>query len=252
MLESVLQTPNSVGYVSFPTLESFNAHVFTSNFTQLAICTVIEDHKCANSVILDEALQYASLNAFVVQENGAAMAPPFNWTCEDCWFFNGFTYWYTEEQYSESGCNSFISDLFELFNWIYTNPTAMDEAQAAHFVLLQGETWNILQSNFNKISCAKSVSSALDHAFFIAWLVVMIIFLIFTIVICIRLLWGVNKKYQRIRSNPVTFSLQSEGPMEVTPLLMKAQIDCNDIILSDQIGTGSFGEVCFLFCIETY
>lgn len=246
MLQSILQYPNSFGYVILPTLESFSRTVYNTTFSQFSLCTVINQSNgsCLNSIELDYELQTNSLADFSIQSNGAALPPSYDWSCTNCWFFSGFTYWYTEEVYSfPSGCGDFISNLNDVLNWIYTDPTALAQSRDAHYYLPQGSTNSILQSNLERITCMDSPSSIIGVAVIYSWIVTVSIILIFSLFICCRLTYGVRKKYKRIKENPITFSLQAEGPLEITPLLMTAQIDRKDIELTTQIGTGSFGEV---------
>lgn len=248
MLQAIVSFPNSFGYVILPTLDSFKANAPNVTFTQLSICTVISDTdgSCLNAMQLDYELQTNSLSKFTIQANGAAMPPAYQWNCTDCWFFNGFTYWYTEEVYSlSSGCVTFLNTLNEILQWIYTDPTALEQSRNLHYYLPQDDqaTLTTLQGNIDRISCADSPSSIIGVAFVYAWIVTISIILLFSVIICCRLAYGVRKKYKRIKDNPTTFSLQAEGPLEITPLLMSAQIDRKDIELTTQIGTGSFGEV---------
>lgn len=243
MLETVVQTPYSLGYVLYPSALTFQ-DTLRSNLSLFNMCTQISNDTCVNSIALTVGLQQKSVSSFTIQSNGVASPPPYNWTCTNCWFFNGFTYWYTEELYTfQSGCETFINNLQTLLNWVYTNNLALSESNDAHFVLLQGTTLSILQSNINLLSCSEGNSKALNRSFILAWVFVGIILFIFLIIIGIRLGIGIFRKHKRLRHSPVAISLQSGAPLEITPLLMSSQIDRKDIVLSTQIGTGSFGEV---------
>merc|ERR1712137_1467439 len=129
-----------------------------------------------------------------------------------------------------------------MINWLYTSPDASAATVAGSHVSFQGRALSVLKENINAITCEPSSISPRRDALSISGIVLSVVLALFFLLILFRVVYGMYQRHQRLKHVPLAFSLQG-SPVEITPLLMSCQIDRKEIILSTQIGTGSFGEV---------
>ena len=250
MIEAVALTEYSIGYTLYATWLMFNKD--SASVSSIALCTQYNyslSPSCQNSIVLDDKLQAASLSNFTFSPTGAAIYPTLNFTCDDCWLFSGFTYWYTLREYPYStGCDLLLANIKNYLTWYYTNTTSLNQISNDGYYINQTQQWSVAQTSFSVLSCTEHSSGKINPVVLICWAFFAFLCIVTITGFVARVAWSYynDKKMQKKLLIPFTIQNGSNGNLEISPLLHSAQISADDLHLGVQIGTGSFGEVCFV------
>ena len=245
-------TPFSIGYVLYPYYLSYEAVPENQNATVdiISLCTQYntstEAPTCDNSIVYYYNLSLEAFANVTISANNVAEFPAINFTCSECWPFNGFTYYYVNTTYYYSSGCSLLLDNFQLFlDWIYTDEYALSSASLTGYVLLQSFSSD-LSPIIDSMDCISYVQSPIPYA--LSGVLILAVILTF---ICIgRVGCIVNKKEKTESLISINGSDLDISQYESSPLLQKAKIGEDELIMEEQIGSGSFGEVFFNFSIN--
>ena len=242
MLLSVNATKWSIGYVAYPDILSRDIQGYEREPPPMAnLCTLSTNTLCLHNLTLTQEI---SLNSFVnVTLNtttNQVIFPVVNLSDHpNYWPFSGYSYYLINSTYYfPSGCSLFLENFQSYFEWVENSSTALSQANLFGYYLNQ--TF-FSQLNTKPLSCYYLIRSSTPYSFVGVLLLIVILMSIFGV----RYLLVHRGKLNHLK----TFE-EVNVKLEVSPLLWKAKIDSEDVILHDQIGSGSFGEVPFILLFK--
>ena len=249
MMQVANSTMWSIGYVLLPYYIDFMSDSQNSNYSSvnsISLCTQYDQSSyaptCDNVIVLDFNLSVSSFYNVSFDSQNQAILPPTNFTCDDCWPFNGFTYFYLNTTYYyPSGCSLLVENLELFLTWIFTNGSALDNANDKGYVLLQSPIYSASSTLIDSLNCVVVERSSLPFAI----LSIFLLGVLFLIILLLRIYCIKNRKPKLPLVNIVNDN--NEVDYENSPLLQKAKIGEDELIFEEQIGCGSFGEVYLFF-----